>query len=131
MITGTSQRRDTYQNDAVSTAGPAQLIQMLYDRTLTAVSRSEVALAADPQDIDTAHQELTRAQDIVMELALSLDHEQGGPIAASMSALYDFCHRTLVNANASKDPAQLNAVAKVIGDLRSAWVEACLPESLT
>lgn len=130
MITGTSQRRDSYQTDAVTTAGPAQLIQMLYDRTLTAVSRSKVALAEEPRDIETAHRELTRAQDIIMELSLSLDHEQGGPIAASMAALYEFCHRTLVSVNASKEISQLGAVEKVITDLRSAWVEACLPESL-
>ena len=130
MITGTSQRRDAYQTDAVSTAGPAQLIQMLYDRALTAVSRSKAALSEDALDIETAHLELTRAQDIIMELSLSLDHDQGGPIAASMAALYEFCHRTLVSVNASKDPSQLEAVQKVVADLRSAWVEACLPESL-
>ena len=36
-----------------------------------------------PGSIELAHRELTRAQDIVTELMLSLDHDQGGEICFS------------------------------------------------
>jgi flagellar biosynthetic protein FliS len=64
---------DAYQTQAVGTAGPLQLVLMLYDRALAAIARSEWALKnREPGSIEVAHKELTRAQDIVTELLLSL-----------------------------------------------------------
>ena len=113
---------DAYQSQAVGTAGPLQLVLMLYDRALAAVARSEWALKnAELGSIELAHKELTRAQDIVTELMLSLDHDSGGEIAASLNAIYEFCLERLTQANLSKDPSSLPFVAKSLTDLREAW----------
>jgi flagellar protein FliS len=115
-----------YQVGAVATASPATLVRMLFDAAVSAVGRARVALAAPdtPGAFDVAHRELTRAQDIVLELQLSLDHELGGDIAAQLATLYDFCMDRLIKANVAKDPALLDAVSSVISTLRSAWDEA-------
>lgn len=113
---------DAYQSQAVGTAGPLQLVLMLYDRALAAVARSEWALKnAELGSIELAHKELTRAQDIVTELMLSLDHDSGGEISASLNAIYEFCLERLTQANLSKDPSSLPFVAKSLTDLREAW----------
>ena len=113
---------DAYQSQAVGTAGPLQLVLMLYDRALAAVARSEWALKnRERGSIEVAHKELTRAQDIVTELMMSLDHDQGGEISSSLNAIYQFCLDRLVDANLRKDPAALPFVAKSLTDLREAW----------
>ncbi len=113
---------DAYQSQAVGTAGPLQLVLMLYDRALAAIARSEWALKnKELGSIELAHKELTRAQDIVTELMLSLDHDQGGEISSSLNAIYQFCLDQLTQANLSKDPAALPFVAKSLTDLREAW----------
>ena len=113
---------DAYQTQAVGTAGPLQLVLMLYDRALAAIARSEWALKnSEAGAIEVAHTELTRAQDIVTELMLSLDHDKGGEISTSLNAIYEFCLERLTHANINKDPAALPFVTKSLTDLRAAW----------
>ena len=73
------------------------------------------------QAIELAHKELTRAQDIVTELMLSLDHDNGGEISSSLNAIYEFCLERLTQANLNKDATSLPFVAKSLTDLREAW----------
>jgi len=66
-----------------------------------------------------------KAQRIVTELRVTLDHGRGGAIAANLDALYGFCLRTLVDANLSKDPSKLTPASDVLRSLRDAWDQAC------
>ena len=114
----------TYLRGAVETASPAQLVLALYDRALVALHRAGSSLAGgDVSGIEPAHRELVRAQDIVIELRSSLDHERGGEIATSLDALYAFCLNRLIVANVTKDPAGLDDVGQLLGSLRDAWAE--------
>jgi flagellar protein FliS len=114
-----------YQVGAVATATPSGLVTIMFDAAISAVGRARLALAdAGPASVDLAHKELTRAQDIVLELQLSLDHEIGGGLSLALASLYDFCLDRLIRANVAKDPALLDAVSDVLTSLRSGWVEA-------
>lgn len=113
-----------YQQQAATTASPAQLVLMLYDGALTNVARAEVALHG--QDPQGAHEALTRAQAIVNELAVTLDHERGGEVAANLASLYGFCNERLVEANISKSSEGLGDAASVLSQLRDAWEQACV-----
>ncbi|MBW3657891.1 MAG: flagellar export chaperone FliS [Actinobacteria bacterium] len=116
-----------YQTQSVATAGPAQLVLMLFDRALVAVARASQAAGTDgrPPALETVNHELQRAQDILTELRVALDHEQGGDIAANLDALYDFCIDRLLRANISKDVSGLAPVTGTLQGLRDAWDEAC------
>lgn len=116
-----------YQTQSVSTAGPAQLVSMLYDRALVAIARSRQCSeqTGGPGALETMNHELQRAQDIVTELRVALDHEQGGQIAANLDALYDFCLDLLIRANVTKDVSGLGPVERTLRDLREAWDQAC------
>jgi flagellar protein FliS len=115
-----------YQSDAIATAGPAQLVLMLFDGALTSLLRARAAIVeGGPQLHEVSHKELQRCQDIVWELRMSLDGERGGAIARSLGSLYDYCLTQLVHANISKDAGKLDIVEEILGDLRSAWAEAC------
>jgi flagellar protein FliS len=123
----TTDSRSVYQSGAVTTAGPAQLVLMLYDGALSSV-RQAGAVLAEPgggDRIARAHRELGRAQDIITELSVTLDRAQGGAIASGLARLYDFCLERLLEANLSKDPAGLAAVTSVLSQLRDTWAEAC------
>lgn len=115
-----------YQTDAVVTAGPAQLVLMLYQGAIDAISRARAAEEARlPGRIEIVNRELVRAQDIVTELQVALDHEQGGQVAGNLEALYRFCVELLVEANVSKDLHGLDPVINVLSTLRDAWEESC------
>ena len=120
MTFGTAAKHAVYQANAVDTAGPAQLVLMLYDAALAAIGRAEVALA--DHDIAASHSELMKSQEIVAELAASLDATNGGQIASSMGSLYDFCQRGLISANLRKSSEPLGPVVEVLTELREAWL---------
>ena len=114
----------TYRTQAAATASPAQLVLMLYDGALGQVDRARRAL--DDGHLDQAHDALTRSQGIVNHLATTLDHDRGGEIARNLAELYDFCSRTLLEANLAKRADGLGDVASVIRGLRDAWEQACV-----
>jgi flagellar protein FliS len=79
--------------------------------------------ALDRDDAPAAHTNLVRAQDIVVELLGSLNHEDGGQIAGQLSGIYEYCFRRLVTANVKKDPAPAREVVDILRDLGTAWQE--------
>ena len=118
-----------YVTDSIATAGPAQLVLALYDGALGAIERARTLLVLGAHegrsDIEAIHAQLVKAQRIVTELKVTLDHERGGEIAVNLDALYEFCLRTLVDANLSKDPSRLTPASDVLRSLRDTWAEAC------
>lgn len=110
-----------YRSQAVETAGPAQLVLMLYDGALAALTRARLADGAT----EAVNRELLKAQDIVSELEVTLDLERGGELAANMAALYRFCLEQILQANLRKDLAKLDGVDMVLRELRDGWEAAC------
>jgi flagellar protein FliS len=108
-----------YTQNSVDTASQGRLIVMLYDGLLTALDRSEHALAG-PVDIGVAHRELTRGQAIIEELIGALD-PAAGDVARSLASLYEYCHHQLVMANVAKEFGPAEPVRSIFQDLRGAW----------
>lgn len=114
-----------YRSHAATTASPAQLVLMLFDGALSEVARAERGLTAAPVDVTDAHDCLQRAQAIVTELSVTLDHERGGELAAHLASLYTYCLEQLVDANIRKTAEPLATVTATISGLRDAWETAC------
>lgn len=113
--------RNRYVGDAVSTVTPAKLVTMLYDALFRDLMLAEQALA--DRDLQTAHDRLIHAQDIVIELQAGLDVSKwdGGP---ALLSLYQYLYRELVTANVSKDAGKVAAVRASVEPLRDAWHQA-------
>lgn len=115
-----------YRQQETQTASPAQLVLMLYNGALAEIARAGRGLAAQPMDLEDVHDCLTRAQAIVTELAVTLDLERGGVMAANLASLYDFCLDRLLTANIAKTSDGLAEAADVLTGLRDAWEQACV-----
>ena len=113
--------RSRYVSDAVSTASPAALLIMLYDRLLLDLERGEALITSG--DRIGASSELMHAQEIIMEFRMSLDVEswEGG---AGLESLYSFLYSELVRANTTGDAAAVQACRKLVLPLRNSWLEA-------
>lgn len=92
---------------------------MLYDGALRCCESAKRAMAS--ADLERQHKELTNAQRIVSELISSLDMAQGGEIAQNLFALYSFCLNELTTANVQDRPESVEAVMKVLSELRIGW----------
>jgi flagellar protein FliS len=113
--------RNRYVGDSVSTASPARLVTMLYDRLVRDLTVAENALGIN--DLAAANAALVHAQEIVWELAAALDPTKwsGGP---ALAALYQYALTELLAANVKKDAARVAAVRELVEPLRDAWHQA-------
>ncbi|AMW32732.1 flagellar protein FliS [Fervidobacterium changbaicum] len=111
-----------YMEQMVLTASPAKLIELLLQKAISVIDEAKNFI--DSKDYNNANAKIVRAQDIIMELNLSLDMEKGGEIAKNLRALYNYMYRTLVEANIKKDKKMLDDVKVLLEDLLSTWREA-------
>lgn len=118
--------RQRYVQDSISTASPARLITLLYERMVRDLALAEAAIAGS--DLAEANRNLVHAQDIVIELRSSLrpDAWEGG---ASLASLYGFLLRELIGANLTKDAGRVQSCRKLVEPLRDAWQQATAGEA--
>ncbi len=109
----------SYQVNDISTSSQAQLILMLYDGALQAVNQSIQCMSQ--KDVAGQSQHILKAQDIINELSLALDMEQGGEVSKTLEQLYQFVLNQLIQANITSDTMYLESVIKVLSPLRDAW----------
>ena len=119
MSLHTMQQR--YLGESVTTASPAKLLTMLYDRLVRDLVVAEAALAAG--DVPSANAQLVHAQEIIWELLSGLDTTawSGGP---GLASLYQFLISELLTANIAKDIEQVATCRGLIEPLREAWHQA-------
>lgn len=110
---------NAYRDSAVMTATPGGLVVMLYD----GIGRflRQAAAAMEDGDRATASARMQRAEAIVSELQVTLDHERGGEIAGRLADIYGFWRRHLDEARAEQDPARLRQVVTQAAELRTAF----------
>lgn len=116
----------TYRTNAVMTASAGQLVLMLYDGCLKslALARQAFELPEETRDrIAQINTHLLKAQAIVHELRHGLDLNAGGEFARTMSRLYDFHSRKLMEANIHKRIEPMAEAEGLIRQLRDAWAE--------
>lgn len=119
-------RRKRFVDDAVSTASPARLLCLLYDRLQLDLGLAVSALGEG--DRPGAAASIGHAQQIVLELRGSLDVDawDGGP---GLASLYAWILGELGRAMISGDPAVVVACAELVAPLRAAWHEAAAGSS--
>jgi flagellar protein FliS len=118
-----------YKETRIRTASQGQLIVMLYDEAVKQLDKGLELLylnkssKQDPARIEIIGKAIIKARDIVTELMVSLDFEQGGEIAQNLFALYTWFNKELLEAHISMDIARIGAVKSQLSSLRSAWVD--------
>lgn len=115
--------RSHYATQSVTTASPARLLVMLYDRLVRDLVQAEEAITTGR--IAVANEQLQHAQQIILELNTSLDRDAWSG-AEGLSQLYDFLHAELLAANTSKDAARVSGVRELVVPLQDAWRQAAL-----
>jgi len=113
----------SYKETQIKTATPGRLVVMLYDGALKYLELGMEALAARHRSYDRVSEYLVRAQDIITELMVSLDFEQGREIARSLFSLYMWMNRQILEGNISKSSEPLEPVKKLLAELRGAWLK--------
>lgn len=115
-----AQAYNQYKKTSVETVAPEKLLIMLFDGAVKDINNAKKAIEA--KDINLAHQEIIKAEDIIIELmsTLNMDYE----ISHNLFALYEYLLYQLTQANYKKDIALLNEVEEFLVEIRETWAEA-------
>lgn len=116
----------TYRANSVLTASPGQLVLMLYDGALRSLALAREGFARPERDlrrIELINAQLLKAQNIILELQSTLNHEAGGEFSRTLDQLYDYYARRLWEANIRKEEAPVIEVERMLRELRDGWAE--------
>lgn len=117
-MTAQTHLRNRYAREAVTTASPAKLVTLLYDRLLKDLHDAEVGLGA--RDIQATHDALTHAQDILWEFHSTLD-TSAWKEGENLKRIYEWSIDMLMNANMEKNLQRVVDVREVLEPLAEAW----------
>ena len=117
----------TYKETRIKTASQGQLIIMLYYEAVKQLDRGLELLELnhagkkDPGRIEQIGKAVVKTQEIITELMVSLDFDNGGDIAKNLFSLYTWFNRELLEANIQQDIKRITGVRNLLADLRNAW----------
>ncbi len=112
---------NTYKVNEISTVSQTRLIVMLYDGAIRFLKIASENMT--PRKYDLVNANIIKAQDIITELMLSLNLEEGKEIANSLLSIYIYMKKRLLEANMKKDSSILKEVIDLLTQLKTAWDE--------
>ncbi|WP_454831137.1 flagellar export chaperone FliS [Pseudoxanthomonas wuyuanensis] len=114
-----AQYRNTGLSSAVMDADPHRLVALLLAGACDRIRLAEACVARG--DLARKGKAIGEVCAIIGHLNGSLDHEAGGEIAGSLSALYDYLQGRLIEANLNNDESALREALDLLGEIESAW----------
>jgi flagellar protein FliS len=119
-----------YKEIRINTASQGQLIIMLYNEAVKQLDSALGVLGDDGRKdlnrIEKVSKSVVKTQEIISELMVSLDFEQGGDVATNLFSLYAWFNRELMEANINQDAEKISTVRNFLEDLRAAWQKVAL-----
>lgn len=110
---------DRYREMEVMAMPPARRLVVLYAQLLTALrqARHQIELG----QIATRTERLLHAEEIIRELAVSLDRERGGDLATRLSELYSWMLTQVAALHSRPELARVDQVIRIAAELHEAW----------
>ena len=106
----------------VTTAGPGDLLVMLYDGLIRFMR--EAIDAMEKKDRARAGSRIGRALAILEHLLATLDRKHSPELCDRLQGIYLFCMPRLVLANLEQSTAKIADVIDILSPLRDAWATA-------
>lgn len=113
--------QQTYRTTSIQTASQGRLVVMLFEGAIRFMN--VFVEAARAGEIERAHEHSMKAQRIMTELILALDHEKGGDVSRNIERAYEDIRRRMTMANIRKDVVVAETVIKDLDAFRETWTE--------
>jgi flagellar protein FliS len=110
-----------YQEAAVGNANPIELVIMLYDVLARDLHGAIEAMEAGNIELRTA--KLKHGFLALQQLEGSLNMDEGGEMAATMSRYYSMLRAQMMKAQVEQNAGVLKELVQLLFSVREAWVE--------
>lgn len=112
--------QNVYANTQINTASPGELTLMLYNGCIRFMKQAKQAI--DNSNVQERTVNITKAQNIVRELQITLDFNY--EISNNLNMLYDYIFRMLMEAQIKVEPVRIQECIELMSELRDTWGEA-------
>lgn len=110
-----------YKQGTIENAPAIKIVRMMYEGAIRFLDR---ALDCDPNQAGSKFSYwLSRADDVVCELRISLNYEAGTEVGRSLEDLYLYCEREIGKALAERSSENITNARQVLDTLNGAWIE--------
>jgi flagellar protein FliS len=116
---GLNQYQQVRAESAIEGASPNELVQMLFQGAIEKLAVAKGHMLR--QETAPKGEQLSRVISIIEALRASLNMEAGGEIAQNLNRLYEYMERRLLEGNMRNDPAALDEVGRLLGEIKGAW----------
>ncbi|MCC5815918.1 MAG: flagellar export chaperone FliS [Leptospira sp.] len=113
--------QNAYKANEISTVSQTRLIVMLYEGAIRFLKIASENMT--PRKYDLVNNNIIKAQDIITELMISLNIEEGKEVANNLLSVYVYVKKRLLEANMKKDTEIIKEVIGHLEQLKSAWDE--------
>jgi flagellar protein FliS len=103
----------------VAAADPYRLVQLLFGNVLERLAAARGHM--ERNEIARKGEQISKTIAVLNTLDASLDHVQGGEVAANLHSLYEYSILKLTQANLANDPQGLEEVAGLMRELKGGW----------
>jgi len=114
-----NQAHSIYAQNNAGIESPERLIEMLYEGVLRFNAQAKKAIK--DENIEKKVYWVNRSIDIIVELLVVLDYENGKDTSLYLSGLYNYQIKLLSNANINNDISKLDECSNVFKGLLEAW----------
>ena len=112
--------RDVGAMTRVQSAGPGQMVLMLFDALREQLLRAKTAMLE--QSFASKGRAITMAVRILDEgLKAPLEKQHAAQLGQSLSDLYDYCIARLTHANLRNDAEAIDEVGRLLAPVEDAW----------
>jgi len=106
----------------IESMSPAKRIVYLYGFLLGQLNQAQRHIAEGEHE--ARNKKLMKAQDVVHELLVSLNREEGGEIANNLAAIYGYWLKELLHIDVNDDAARLERLKALVSAMHQTWTEA-------
>jgi flagellar protein FliS len=111
---------DTQRETSVSSANPAELVAMVYQRLLDHLHTGKLQMS---EGADSSESFTKAIALITTGLESCLDKEKGGEIAQNLALIYNWAGKEIMLARLRRDPEMIQGVINAFVPLAEAWRE--------
>src|SRR5882724_9433277 len=111
-----------YMQIRAVTSTPGELLLALYDGLFRFLNAAKICI--ERKQLPRARELLSKANAILSELTIALDHSVAPELCGQLDALYGFCIERVVVASRKADTVAIDEVTRVLTPLREAWILA-------
>jgi flagellar protein FliS len=111
-----------YMQIRAVTSTPGEILLALYDGLFRFLNAAKICF--EKKQLPRARELLSKANAILSELTIALDHAVAPELCGQLEALYAFCIERVVTASRKADVVSIDEAVRVLTPLREAWALA-------